>query len=163
MGKELIEFPNNYIQPAPDRKRAIQTGYLDLLYFEYREDRAYWYGQIGILCVILSVVIWMTRDYLGIVLAITAAGGAYAWYRNNKESNRFRGYRRAIQDELRELGVGISHEQLNDSTLSSTAWGKLAGHATSDLGIVRPVSTKGMVEPLQYLFDVFNDEVYRER
>lgn len=163
MGKKLIEFPPNYIQPAPDKKRAIQTGYLDVLYLEYREDHAYWYGQIGIVCVFLAVVIWMARDYLGIVLAITATVGAFVWYHNSKESNRFRSYKKTIQEELRELGVGILHEQLNDNTRGSTAWGKLAGYATSSLGIVRPVSTKGMIEPLQYLFDVFDDEVYRER
>lgn len=161
LGEELIRFPPNYIQPTRARKRTIQTGYLDLLYFEYREDRAYWFGQIGILCVVLSVVMWMSRNYLAIALAVITGLGLITWYINQKKYRQFSRYRKRIQDELRSLGVGISHQQLNDSTLGNTGWGQLTGYATSDLGVVKPVSTKGFVDPLQNLFDIFNDGIYR--
>lgn len=161
LGKQLTQFPRNYIQPTINRKRDIQTGYLDLLYFEYREEHADWRAQTSAFCILLSIMITMGRDHLGILLSVIVASGIYAWHRSNTQSNEFRIHRQAIQKKLRELGVGISHAQLNDTALGSTAWGQLAGHTTSNLGIVRPVSTEGFVEPIQYLFDIFDDEVYR--
>ena len=164
LGNKLIEFPANYIQPSRDEKHTIQSGYLDLLYFEYRKSRVNWMAQIGSVCLVFSVLTWIVKDYLSVVLAVIASIGTVILFLYYKEAKRFTRYWRNVKEELQSLGVGISHAQLNTSTIDSTGWGRLAGYTISNLGIVRPVTTKGFIEtePHQrYLFDLFDDQIYR--
>jgi hypothetical protein len=82
--------------------------------------------------------------------------------RSHGKVSQFDRYWEAIQRDLRALGVGVEAQQLSTYVIGSSAWGRLSEkHPVSHLGIVRPVTTKGFPEDLLYVYDLFEDKVYR--
>jgi len=161
IGEELIEVPDNYIQPTRNDKQKVQAGYLDLLYYEYRREVASHVDSMGVLFLVIAVLVLMFQAYVGAVAIVLAVLGTLIMAGNRRKSKEFSGYRRSLERELLRLGVGVEDDQLSKSTISSTAWGELRQYAVSGLGIVRPVSKKGYPEDLLYVFNVFEDKVYR--
>ncbi len=159
-GEVLTEFPVNYVQPSKQNKRRIQTAYLDLLHYEYRIAMAGATSVVGQLLVITAIVILALQSYIKVAAVLFAIIGIIVWIRSRKEGNRFVRFHRQVREALKPMGAGIEGLQLLPRG-GSTAMGTAPGYALSDLGIVRPVSTKGFVEDLLYVFDIYDDQVYK--
>jgi len=163
MGIELESFPSTYKQPSREHKRKIQCGYLDLLYYEYREDIEQKQFETGIYLFIAAGATWWLHEYyvlVSMLLAVIAAFLTFTAYRNARV---FQPARRNVEIALRQLSVGINGRQLNSSIGHSTAWHdkELRNYASSDLGIVHPMTEKDVLDDF-HLFDLFEDRNYRQ-
>jgi hypothetical protein len=154
IGEELINFPENYHQPAQKDKKKIQAGYLDLLYYEYRMMVASRDDMICVLLILIPTLILISQPYVIATCTIIVVCGIWGMVRNRGTQRKFRQYRELLAAELLPLGVAVEDKQLSDHTIGSTAWGKLNQYAVSSLGIVRPVSTKGFPEDMLYVFNL---------
>ncbi len=148
--------------PLQSDKKLIQSAYLDILYFEYREHSHYWKSQCGV----ASGAITLVCAYISPlpVWALFCLLGASAWgfFHQQRAVGLFRRLRDNLVNDLRQHGIGISEygRQLDEDAMVNSDWGKLGNRATSGLGIVSPMtSTKEHVRS-DLRLDIFSDATY---
>jgi len=176
-GDELVpleEFSESHIQPTRANKQLIQQRYVDLLYFEYRENVARENRQRIIFRVVASIalgaVIWAARNYVSlavaatVVLALPVGFSVLEWFGSRDDLSCFARSRKIVEDQLNALGVGIlrfGKRELTQRTSFDSAWDDPAyPYRKTDLGVVRPVFKDGGID-VDHGFDVFDDNVYR--
>lgn len=164
MGEEVIEFPSSYIQPSKQNKRRIQSGYLDLLYYEYREQAAAHMDNMAYLLLVVAFAVYLSQPYTSAAAIVLAIGGAIILAKNRGTSKEFRKHRHALAAQLLRVGVRIKEPQLAQNMGGNSAWGQLREHSVSDLGIVRPAPIEPFISgspyTFQYAFDILEDKVY---
>lgn len=159
--EEIVDFPSECIRPEKGNKRTILSGYFDLLYYEHRQQLAIRYAAMSAMLVVVAVLFVVLHEHALATAIVVALVGIANAILGHRQSTRFSNYRNTLERELRRLGVGIRHEQLTESTVDSTEWGKLHPYPVSGLGIVRPVSAKDCAVWGDRVYALANDKVYR--
>jgi len=159
LGEELTQYPPGYKELLSQDKRKIQGGYLDLLFYEYRNEMHSHNFAMALYLFSVGLLLWFLPEHVRVITWLLLIGAGIGMLVEYRHGRRFHAYEKQLGTELERLGVGLVRKQLRND-LDSTDFGRPGAYGASGLGVVYPVTT-GYGPDTLCTIDIFRDSAYR--